>query len=167
MSIAVNFRICFSCSPLFLINCFSLDYLFDLSIPALFPRSPFKGTDESRSLNFGQWDRTRYNCRTPFILPSQKLNLMNFLAATSLLEPPHLSRGAASELSWKDWQLGTHIFYHILLFFLWTKQILSFSAETKPFLSPFLSCIFTLCQWDSKPKLSVSLRQNNLFSQCT
>lgn len=117
MSIAVNFGICFSCSTLFLINCFSLDYLLDLSILDPFPRSPFKGTDESRSLNFDQRDRTRYNCRTPFILPSQQLNLTNFLASRSLLEPPHLSRGAASGLSWKDRQPGTRIFHHILQFF--------------------------------------------------
>lgn len=140
MLIAVNLGTCCSCSTLFLLNCFSLDCLLDLSIPAPFPRSPVKGTYGSRSLNFDQQDRTRYNCRTPFILPSQQLNLTDFLPYFAIC----------------------------FFFFLWTSPILSFSAETRPFLSLFLSCIFTpLCQWDSEPKLSVSLRQNNLFTECT
>lgn len=79
MLIAVNLGTCCSCSTLFLLNCFSLDYLLDLSIPAPFPRSPVKGPYGTRSLNFDQRDRTRYNCRTPFILPSQQLNLTDFL----------------------------------------------------------------------------------------
>lgn len=70
--IAVAFMLCSICSTVFFFNCFLLAYLLKLEIPALFCRSPGKGTYQRRFLRFEQWDRSGSDCRTSFTLPSQR-----------------------------------------------------------------------------------------------
>lgn len=116
--IAVAFVLCSICSTVFFFNCFLLAYLLKLDIPALFRRSPVKGTYQRRFLRFEQWDRSGCDCRTSFTPPSQRSHPTALPTAPALPAPP-AQRAAASPPSWKGSANSPHSYFlSSLAFFL-------------------------------------------------
>lgn len=121
--IAVAFVLCSICSTVFFFNCFLLAYLLKLDIPALFRRSPVKGTYQRRFLRFEQWDRSGCDCRTSFTPPSQRSHPTALPTAPALPAPPRLCQRPQPSEQQLPLQAGraqqtahTHTFYHLLRF---------------------------------------------------